>query len=531
MTQGPEIHKRPGDAPPSDLPEKPLAYPGKPLTHKFSPVEQVRHVEEATTQEAPNLANNVPFTPIASITYPDKNIHLGPVRNTHTRSVQPVALSGKLFLPKGGAGIFEVAPDLRTPLEARVGRFLANKPEPVSQPSTNTAAAQGVETSPPQEASNVGQIHTELEKVKELARAELAKRGGGLIQPITEAPIVPQATVEPTPAEEKIETAAPSTTTVPKAETPPEDETAQILLDAEKLEKELAALSNAISAPKERGVDPLTQREEPGPVSGLQEPVDEHKQQLSQLLADKNELLAKINDLTASYNQTRAEKTAHEERLKKATEDFERKLAQSSIDRTNLVAKIKSLEETVGEVTTKQAGLEKEQEKAQELKNKLVATERQRDEERLRAQKLQSLLEEVSGAAQKRQVPEVSREVVTPVPIKEPEEEQTAPRVVKAQAAAGKMAPSLTSAPNVINGVVKDSQGRLLYNVIIVVKDEAGQPVRALKSNKIGQFAISTPLPNGVYTMELEAPDKSFDIIEVDLGGKVLPPIEIRARN
>jgi hypothetical protein len=108
-------------------------------------------------------------------------------------------------------------------------------------------------------------------------------------------------------------------------------------------------------------------------------------------------------------------------------------------------------------------------------------------------------------------------------------EEEVVTKVIRPQIAVGKMAPALTSAPNVINGIVKNQEGLLLPSVIIVVKDSSGQPVRALKTNKIGQFAISTPLPNGTYTMELENEGYSFDIIEVKVEGKVMRPIEIRA--
>jgi len=62
-----------------------------------------------------------------------------------------------------------------------------------------------------------------------------------------------------------------------------------------------------------------------------------------------------------------------------------------------------------------------------------------------------------------------------------------------------------------------------------VVKDSSGDPVRALKTNKIGQFAISTPLPNGVYTIDLEKEGYQFDIVEVEITGQVMPPIEIRS--
>ncbi|OGY22466.1 MAG: hypothetical protein A2113_01670 [Candidatus Woykebacteria bacterium GWA1_44_8] len=103
--------------------------------------------------------------------------------------------------------------------------------------------------------------------------------------------------------------------------------------------------------------------------------------------------------------------------------------------------------------------------------------------------------------------------------------------VVKPQIAIGKMAPTLTSAPNVVNGIVKDAAGYLLSSVIIVVKDKAGEPVRALKTNKIGQFAISTPLPNGIYMLELEAEGHNFDIVQIELEGEVLAPLEIRAND
>jgi len=101
--------------------------------------------------------------------------------------------------------------------------------------------------------------------------------------------------------------------------------------------------------------------------------------------------------------------------------------------------------------------------------------------------------------------------------------------VVKPRLAVGKMAPSLVSSPNVINGIVKDRFGLLVDNVILVVKDSSGDPVRALKTNKIGQFAISTPLPNGVYTIDLEKEGYQFDIVEVEITGQVMPPIEIRS--
>ncbi len=92
--------------------------------------------------------------------------------------------------------------------------------------------------------------------------------------------------------------------------------------------------------------------------------------------------------------------------------------------------------------------------------------------------------------------------------------------------------PPITSLVNVINGVVYDANGNLVPNVIIIVKDTEKTPVRALKSNRLGQFAISTPLPNGAYNMEFEdsKEEKQFDIYQITLTGSVVAPIAIKEK-
>lgn len=90
--------------------------------------------------------------------------------------------------------------------------------------------------------------------------------------------------------------------------------------------------------------------------------------------------------------------------------------------------------------------------------------------------------------------------------------------------------PPLTTLPNALNGVVQGSNEELLSGVIIVMKDEQGTPVRALKTNRLGQFVIATPLPNGTYIIELEKDGFVFDIIKSTITGTVLPPIKIIGR-
>ncbi len=86
--------------------------------------------------------------------------------------------------------------------------------------------------------------------------------------------------------------------------------------------------------------------------------------------------------------------------------------------------------------------------------------------------------------------------------------------------------------PNIITGVLKDPQRKILPNVILTIKDKNSSPLRALKTNKLGQFATATPLPNGTYLIEAEDPMKryNFDIAQIVLSGKVYPPIEIIAK-
>ena len=92
--------------------------------------------------------------------------------------------------------------------------------------------------------------------------------------------------------------------------------------------------------------------------------------------------------------------------------------------------------------------------------------------------------------------------------------------------------PYIPQIPNIIVGIIKDPQRKLLPNIILTIKDKSGLPLRALKTNKLGQFATATPLPNGIYFLEIEDPLKRFvfDIAEITLSGKIFLPIEIIAR-
>lgn len=163
--------------------------------------------------------------------------------------------------------------------------------------------------------------------------------------------------------------------------------------------------------------------------------------------------------------------------------------------------------------------------KLKELEEELKSMQLEKEKAVSRAEKLEGVISQLSTTQPR---PTFNREIITPQvgqEVKPP-----AIHVISPRRAEGKMAPPTTTVPNVINGVVKDANGLLLPDTIIVVKDKNDEPARALKTNKVGQFAISTALPNGTYIMEVEKESYEFDYIEIKLAGEILPPIEIRSR-
>lgn len=89
--------------------------------------------------------------------------------------------------------------------------------------------------------------------------------------------------------------------------------------------------------------------------------------------------------------------------------------------------------------------------------------------------------------------------------------------------------PSLPDVGNVVMGTVCDPRGKTLPNVLVEVIDENNIPVRAFKTNALGQFASATPLPNGSYKMVFDDPQKNHDFQEVsiELNGSIFMPLQI----
>lgn len=118
--------------------------------------------------------------------------------------------------------------------------------------------------------------------------------------------------------------------------------------------------------------------------------------------------------------------------------------------------------------------------------------------------------------------------MATPVAVSQP-----TVKIISPEAAVRAGLPRLTTFPNVVTGIIKDPNRELLAGVLVTVRDAEGIPLRALKTNKVGQFAASTPLPNGTYVVEIEDPRARFvfDRAQITVNGGVLPPLEITAKS
>ena len=88
----------------------------------------------------------------------------------------------------------------------------------------------------------------------------------------------------------------------------------------------------------------------------------------------------------------------------------------------------------------------------------------------------------------------------------------------------------LTNKPNVISGIVLSSGDTPLEGAILIIRNETGVPVRALKSNRLGQFLSATSLPKGNYQLEIDAEGEEFEPVALALNNEILQPIEIRAK-
>lgn len=83
---------------------------------------------------------------------------------------------------------------------------------------------------------------------------------------------------------------------------------------------------------------------------------------------------------------------------------------------------------------------------------------------------------------------------------------------------------------NLIEGIVKNAKGELLENVVVLIKDSDGNVLRALKTNKLGQFTVQSPIQNGKYIVEAIKGGMQFDALVAEAKGDKIPPLYFIAK-
>jgi len=91
--------------------------------------------------------------------------------------------------------------------------------------------------------------------------------------------------------------------------------------------------------------------------------------------------------------------------------------------------------------------------------------------------------------------------------------------------------PNPPNYPNVVVGQVVDQDRKIIEGAIMEIRDEAGRPVRALRSNKVGHFITVTSLDPGRYQIVTEKDGYQFHPVSFEAEGKLIPPILVEGKN
>jgi len=89
------------------------------------------------------------------------------------------------------------------------------------------------------------------------------------------------------------------------------------------------------------------------------------------------------------------------------------------------------------------------------------------------------------------------------------------------------ISPLTPKKPNLISGIVTDNNNKLLENIIVEIVDSQGIPQRAVKTNALGQFSISTPLPKGKYFIKVDDDSLNIPAQKITINDQIIPPIHL----
>jgi hypothetical protein len=89
--------------------------------------------------------------------------------------------------------------------------------------------------------------------------------------------------------------------------------------------------------------------------------------------------------------------------------------------------------------------------------------------------------------------------------------------------------PEKPTEPNKIVGMVTTQQNQPVPNAIVEVITSNGMSARAVKTNILGQFFVTTPLNPGTYTLSIEKDGLEFSPQQLTINDQIIDPIEVRS--
>lgn len=130
----------------------------------------------------------------------------------------------------------------------------------------------------------------------------------------------------------------------------------------------------------------------------------------------------------------------------------------------------------------------------------------------------------------------VEPEVAAPASVVSADFMQTAPTPVPPQIPTETIVtnnslpfPTTPTQPNKLVGMVLDADHKILTDTIVEIKNLQGLVARAVKTNALGQFFITTPLESGSYIVSADKPGYQFTSQQLVLSGQIVPPLQITA--
>lgn len=195
----------------------------------------------------------------------------------------------------------------------------------------------------------------------------------------------------------------------------------------------------------------------------------------------------------------------------------------------------KQVEEKEQKVETEEQNLEQQISTAQSQNQNTPELQAKLDEILKQKEELEKELIELKNqlSSQQPAVPSVPISNPTPAPTVSPQQQPPIPPGQYATPTPPRppvdVPGTLDEEPNLIKGTVRDPRGNPIQNILVEVKDDEDNPVRAFKTNNLGEFASATSLANGHYTIFLEDPKlvHKFDTVSINTTGAPITALEV----